>query len=161
MNGQRRSSKFHKRKMRNSYVGFLVLLSVSVALMPVASAVKETTRVLMAIIGILFWIGVVGILTKTRSISKRRKKSDDFNKAYPKAKQFGLIHFFQNKNAAIMDVLMFVSLGGLILCRIYVRNIVLPFICLSLFVFSFGMHCMLNGINYKYLMYDAKRGIES
>lgn len=134
------------------YIAFLTVLSFSVFLMPFAIKVADKSMILTYTSGILFWIGLIGTLAVAVYITVLRRQNRGFVKANPK-KQLGLIHFFQNTPASICDILMFVSLFGFIFTDVWTRTTILPFIFLSLLIFSFGMHCMLNGSNYIYINY--------
>lgn len=154
-------SQKRRRKMKYAFIGSLFLLSLSIAIMPFASKYQEKSPLIVVGTGLLFWIGLFGTILTAIWINRRRKSSLYFNQLYPKTKQLGVIHFFQNKNAIIVDIAMFIALLGLIITKFALRQIEVPFAFLALFVFLFGMHCMLNGICYKYLNYKVKRGNES
>lgn len=52
---------------------------------------------------------------------------------------------------------MILSLGTLIVVLAVVENTSIQLIIMAIFVFSFGMHCILNGINYKYIISKDRR----
>jgi len=54
-----------------------------------------------------------------------------------------------------MDAMMFVSLIAFIVARFLRWSTTVCFLFVSMFLFSFGMHCMLNGINYIYIKYKT------
>ena len=137
------------------FVIFLAVISVSIILMPFT--VDDNTFIRPCISGLLFWIGVVGVIVNSIVVSRDRKKDRSFRRQNTKQKQLGLIHFFQNKPAVVFDILMFISVAAFIILSIY-GYYYLQFICLSVFVFTFGMHCMLNGLNYIYLKYMIGSG---
>lgn len=146
-----------KRKRQFSfYVIFLFVLAVSIILMPISSSMKETARIWLILNGFLFWTGILGTVFMAFRINHCRKKNDSFKQMYPNLKRLGFIHFFQNKPAIIFDITMFISIIGFILTKIFVEELILPFAFLALFVFSFGMHCMLNGIGYLYINYKVR-----
>ena len=149
-----KASQRRRKRMLVLYVTFLLIGSIAVLLMPIASVQKEATKIPMFISGGGFWIGLIGTITMAVKINKARKRSYRFREKYPESKQLGLISFFKNKEAIIADVGMFVSIAGFIVTRICSDNIYWLFIFLALFVFTFGMHCMLNGMNYKYINYS-------
>lgn len=141
------------------YVVFLLIWSFSVLLMPIASVQKELTVFPMFISGGCFWIGLIGTILMGVKINRFSKKIYK-NKSY-EIKKLGLICFFSNKKATITDIVMFVSVVCFIVIKICIDNIYLLFTSVSLFVFSFGMHCMLNGKNYIYLNNKVRRENES
>ena len=55
-----------------------------------------------------------------------------------------------------MDAIMFASLLAFIVARFLTWNTVVQFLFVSMFAFSFGIHCMLNGINYIYIKHKTK-----
>lgn len=150
-----------RKRMLYLYAAFLAVLSVSVFLMPFGIKMADKSMVLTYILGIMFWIGLLGTIAMAVHITLSRRRSKGFKQIYPNHKRLGLIHFFQNTEAFICDVLMFISLVGFIITRIWVGTTIWPFIFLSILIFSFGMHCMLNGSNYIYINYRTRRVIES
>lgn len=149
-----------RKRLLYLYVIFLTALSVSVFMMPLGIKISGKTKLLTYLSGIIFWIGFVGVIVTAAYITYLRKRSKDFKKAYPNLRQFGLIHFFKNMPAFICDLLLFVSLIGFVITNILWGTTVFPFIFLSLLIFSFGMHCMLNGSNYIYINYMIRRVTE-
>ena len=129
--------------------------------MPIASVQQEVTKIPMFISGGGFWIGLIGTITMAVKINYSRKKSYRFEDKPLKVKQLGLISFFKNKEAKVADIAMFASCICFIVTRICTDNLYWLFIFLALFVFSFGMHCMLNGKNYIYLNQKVRREEES
>ena len=160
MNHARASQKRRKR-MLIPYVAFLAIWSIAILLMPFASMKKEATQIPMFISGGGFWIGLIGTVAVAVMINNARKRSDRLGKKRPEMKQLGLISFFKNREAKIADIVMFVSIICFIVTRICTDNIYWLFIFLASFVFSFGMHCMLNGKNYIYLNQEVRGEEES
>lgn len=143
-----------QRKMMLLFTGFLFLFALAIALMPLGSSMKEKTILITYCSGAGFWIGLIGTSFMVLIINQSCKASVRFNELYGDKKQFGIIHFFQNMEAKIMDVLMFVSLFTIIIAKVCNAELQLIYIIFAVFVFSFGMHCMLNGLNYKYINYS-------
>ena len=110
----------------------------------------------MYIAGALFWTAFILTVGMAVRINKSRHRSELFNREYEGLKKIGLLHFFQNKEALVMDAMMFTSLIVLIIIRVLKANVTVQSLFISLFVFSFGMHCMLNGINYVYIKYKTE-----
>lgn len=158
--------KKHKRKMQKKqmlylYMAFLAALSISVFLMPIGIEIADRTRILTYLSGVMFWVSLFGTISIALFINYKRKKSKEFANDASGSKRWGIIHFFQNKPAIISDVLLFVSLIGFIITRILSETTIFPVVFLSLFIFSFGMHCMLNGSNYNYINYQKRSVTES
>ena len=150
-------SEKRRRKMMWLYTMFLALLAISVCLMPFGSSLKEKTAILMYLSGAAFWIGLIGTIFMAVKINNSRKNSYRFNERFGNHKQFGVVHFLQNTEAIIADIAMFVSIVAFIIAKIWISEIIVSFILLAVFIFSFGMHCMLNGINYRYINYKVRR----
>ena len=148
--------KRHLKLMLYLYTLFFFILSFSVIAMPIAVNLVDTTKLWLYIAGTMFWAGIIGIMIMFNCINYSRKHSNSFNQSYPNFKKMGLIHFFQNVRASIADTTMFISIVGFVFAKIWIDNIIIQFIFLSLFLFSFGMHCILNGINYNYINYIVR-----
>ena len=142
------------------YTACLAVLSVSVFLMPFGMQQADQSMAMTYVAGGLFWTGLLGTVVVAACITHFRRQSREFAKLYAKHKRLGLIHFFQNKEALVCDVLMFGSFIGFIIARIWAETTVWPFVFLSVLIFTFGMHCMLNGSNYIYINYRTRRVIE-
>ena len=137
------------------YVAALLVLSASIFVMPIVNGLKERTKIPMVVDGVLFWIALIATVGAAVRINVSRRRSTAFHIKHGGLKKLGLIHFFQNKKALSMDVIMFASLITFIIARFFVWNTTVQFLFVSMFVFSFGMHCMLNGINYIYVKHKA------
>lgn len=156
-----KASQRRRKRMGILYVTFLLILSISILLMPIGSVHKEQSKIPMFIAGGCFWVGLIGTLMMVLKINKARKQSYLIRDKKSGAKQFGLICFFQNKEAKIADIAMFVVIICFIITKIFTDSFYWLFIFLALFVFSFGMHCMLNGKNYIYLTYKGREEEEA
>lgn len=151
-----------KRKgMFYKYVAFLLLLSLAIGLMPLSSSYSSKSRILPFCVGIMLWGSLIGTAIMAIAINNSRRKCRLFNKEYKSSiKTLGLINFFSNKGAVFADILVAIALLGTIVSFIF-SKIYFLFIFFALFAFSFGMHCMLNGINYIYINFNAGRELES
>lgn len=149
--GRSRRAYDRKQNMLRWYTAALAVLAVSFFLMPIANGVKRSTRIPMYADGALFWIALLATVGMAVRINGARRRSQVFGSAYKGRKKLGLTHFFQNKPALCMDLLMFASLLAGIIAWFLSWDIIIQFLFISLFVFSFGMHCMLNGMNYIYI----------
>lgn len=155
-------SRQRRKRMLYIYTLFLFVCAVSFVLMPIGGSMEEKTKIPMVISGVIFWIGLLGTVFTALKINRCRKNDYRFNKKFGNLRQPGLICFFRNRPALIFDSMMFISIAGVIVAKLCTKELLPTFIFLSLFVFSFGMHCMLNGINYKYIKIKYKiRRVES
>lgn len=143
------------------YVLFLLVLSIAVLLMPLGANGENPNNVFTYLSGGIFWLGFIGVIVTSIYITVSKNKDKDFKKTYTKRRKFGLTHFFQNKYAFVCDVFLFVSIIAFLITSIFLGTTILPFLFLSLLIFSFGMHCMLNGSNYIYINYKVRRETES
>lgn len=151
-----------RKNMFYRYEAFLFLLSIALCLMPLASLIADKTKIVSILVGSMFWIGFIGTICMAISINKSRKKCIAFNReCVSSIKTIGLINFFKNKYAVITDIFMAVFLIGFIVSDIILTKNYIPFIFFAVLVYSFGMHCMLNGINYRYINYNVGRELES
>jgi sterol desaturase/sphingolipid hydroxylase (fatty acid hydroxylase superfamily) len=101
------------------------------------------------VLGVVFWLGILGGVLFMRPISKKRKSDVEYNKIERKITFF---RFFRNKPAILSDVLLIISVVVVIAMFIAPTP---PQIVLyrSIFglVFSVEMHDVFNGRNYEYL----------
>lgn len=150
-----RRAYYRRQQMFRNYVISLATLSFSIFLMPIVNSFKNETKIPMYIVGALFWIALILTIRMAIRINNSRRRNSAFNSKYGNLKKLALIHFFQNKKALIMDAIMFASLIAFIITRLITDNLIIQFLFVSMFAFSFGMHCMLNGINYIYIKHKS------
>lgn len=128
---------------------FFFMLSVSFLLMPLGSETPtESISLYTLVAGLMFWISIVmGIVTQC-VLAYRRKDwyvIHRIRKARASQK-IGFVSFFKNTYAAIADVVAIFSLIGLVIAMIATHGSgYICYVFVSLFVFSFSMHCILNG----------------
>lgn len=134
-----------------------VLTSVAIAFMPFPKILNDNgEKIFTIILGILFWVGILGtVIFSLEANSKRKLIEKRYKKKGLKLhteKQLGLISFFKNKEATCCDAVMLISLAVtvLLLCLDKGPNW-LVFILISVTFLSFCMHCCLNGKNYLYI----------
>ena len=96
-------------------------------------------------IGIIFWLGLIAGVVFTILLSKQIKAT-----GIHKGK-IGLITFFSNPIAIIFDCLMILSFIGSVLIVVFQSEQLIGYFVIALFIFSFEMHCVLNGKNYLYI----------
>lgn len=148
-----------KRTLFAFNIFFLVTFSVSVLLMPYNSKTDGVTDVKI-LTGAMFWLGLIGTVFFASLINYFRSKDKLFNRAAEKYNKLGLTHFFQNLPAKIFDSLLIIVLIGFILSLVFNFALSVKLIFISAIIFSFGMHCMLNGINFVYVMNKRIRRVK-
>lgn len=146
-----RRSYYRKQRMLRNYTAALATFSLSIFFVPIVGSFKRNTKIPMYMVGALFWIALILTVTLAARINNSRRRSSAFNIKFEGLRKLGLIHFFQNGKALIADAVMFLSLLAFIFARFLTWNTIICFLIISIFSFSFGMHCMLNGINYIYI----------
>ena len=151
------------------YVSIIAFLFVSAMflLMPLDNndpslKVKNATK----LIGAGFWgFLIVGIVSQV-ILSKRRKlwyRIQHINERRGSVRKIGLITFGSNGPALIADIILVVSLIGLIVAVITTKAIGYScYVFLAIFFFAFCMHCILNGKVYYHIThhYDSNNKYE-
>ncbi len=141
-------------------IAFFFLFSVSFLLMPFGdSTSSESVSVYTLISGSLFWISLLsGIFTQV-FLSHRRKKWYVKNHVIEGrfSGKLGLVSFFSNTEATVADVICMISFSALAISMVLTHGVgYVCYIFLSVFVFSFSMHCILNGKNYYHIVNREK-----
>lgn len=154
----------NRKKVDSIWLGISVfcflLLAISFLLMPFGTtATADKISAVTLISGIVFWASIVLGIVAQCVLSSRRKawySKNRIKKSRVKQK-IGLISFFKNTYAAIADIGLALSLTGLIAVLIVTQGTgYVCYVFISLFVFSFSMHCILNGKNYYYVINQDK-----
>lgn len=114
--------------------------------------------ILAYLVGVLFWVGLIVGIVLLLVINKHRKADESFR---VKKKLPGIISFFSNQYAIVADVVTAISLIFL-LVFLFVPwfNQGVTVALIAIFLFAFNMHCVLNGMNFKYIQYLIKRRAE-
>lgn len=135
-----------------SMISFFIMSATFLVMPLIQTDIDSGNNFYNIIIGIVFWITLIfGII----SLFLARK---NINGIKDEKKGIGLIRFFQNKIATIFDVLLMISIIGLIVMTIATDGTL--YICYILFsavTFSFIMHCILNGKMFNCLVINKKR----
>lgn len=139
---------------------FFLMLSVSFLLMPLGSEIpNESLSPYTLVAGLMFWTSMVmGIVTQCVLANRRRGwyTIHRIRKARSTQK-IGLISFFKNFYAIISDVVATISLAGLVISMVVTQGTgYVCYVFVSLFVFSFSMHCILNGKVFYYIINQDK-----
>lgn len=154
---RRRTRRNRKRRWLHTYAVFLAMISVALGITPhVIKPMQESGPEVM-LTGVLLWIGLLGTMGTALFIDASRRRDPGFRRKNTRLKYWGLIHFFKNGNALIADVVMFLSLTGFLLANRSLGGGGVTFAFLGVFVYAFGMHCMLNGLNYLYINQNRKK----
>ena len=130
---------------RLSAVSFL-LMSASMLLMPVdASGSDGFAWNIFA--GVVFWLFLVlGLILQGILELHRRKWFSLHPNKRERHRKIGLIVFFQNRLAQVADIAFALSLAALMITVVFFTTTgYICYIFAALMVFSFCMHCMLNG----------------
>lgn len=129
-------------------VFLMSILSASFMFMPLSSSLAEKygTRIPLIIVGSTFWCSfIVGyLLFAYVNIRMHKKRKDN---TLP-----GIIRFFSNKLATIVDILMFMVIIAFICGLIWMKGFIL-YILLSLTVLLIQFHAIFNGKNYEFIQY--------
>lgn len=146
----------HKLKR---YVSLSVVMAclqfVLIICIPFVS-VEGTTiqRVMTYIIAFLFWASIVfEVLLACWSDRERRKLERHLYRSKEiKQSLSGVFSFFKNKEAMVTDIVLFISVLSLgIIIWMHVKTSWIIISVVSILIFSFSLHSVLNGRNYRYL----------
>lgn len=154
----------NKKKVDKIWFGFSIffflMLAVSFLLMPLGSEIPtESISTYTLVAGLMFWISIImGIVTQC-VLAFRRKSWYVIHRIKEErtSQKIGLVSFFQNIYATVADVVAILSLVGLVIAMIETQGTgYICYVFVSLFVFSFSMHCILNGKIYYYVINQNK-----
>lgn len=119
---------------------------------------EENYRTLLLVNGLVFWGSALLLIAFSVCLCHFRRGGKKNAQSFS-AKQLGLFRFFQNKPAAAADVLSLLSFAAFLwLAVIRKESGLAAFLSLSAWVLTFGLHCILNGVNYISIMQDKKGG---
>lgn len=126
------------------YIGFLSLLAISFVMM------HFYNEKIGKYSGIIFWIGLIGTVGSAVGLCRNVPKERGLT-IYERVKNLAVWKFFKNPKATIADTVMISSLIAVIVMQLLKDTSIVSLILVAFFVFSFGMHCVLNGNIYKNL----------
>lgn len=122
-------------------VGSFAMMSVSFLLMPM-----EGMKILP---GLLFWIGLLLGVTLQIVLETRRRaffKSYGVKRQKMQKPRNGLLSFASNKEAKITDGVLLASIIAMVLAFIVTKGYgYVCYVFIATTLFSFCMHCVLNG----------------
>ena len=129
------------RILLGTSVGSFLLMSASFLLMPIES--------ITIIPGLLFWIGLVLGITLQIVLEMRRRaffKSYSVNRGKMQKPKNGLLSFGSNALAIIADRSMVISFVAMVLTFVFTKGYgYICYVFIATTIFSFCMHCVLNG----------------
>lgn len=130
---------------------FMFLFAASFLVMPVAAKRSLAGKSdLLLWNGIWFWTTGLSSLILFEIINQGRKKQLKGRKN-PKNQKIGIIRFFSNAWAKAADGAFVASLIGLVVVMVFFPQSYMVFLFAFISVFTFLMHCILNGENFKYI----------
>ncbi len=141
-------------------IAFLLMLSISFLLMlPEDDSSIVEKSVFMFVSGGMFWVSSIMLVISQIVLSRQRKKWYAVNKVRKDigSRRLGVISFFSNTLATVADIISVLSLVGLVIAMVASKGGgYICFVLISIFVFSFGMHCILNGRVYYFVTNKKK-----
>lgn len=148
----------NKKMFLISVFSFLIF-SISFLFIPNTSdMIQLTLPVKNVIAGITIWVTLaVGIITQI--LLSKGLKTFLNKKGIMSYRKIGVISFFQNKYASLADISFFISLVCFVVSMVCTNmngNNFINFIFWTILVFSFSMHCILNGKVFYYMSNQEK-----
>lgn len=126
----------------------LGMVSLSILCMPFQNILSNSSRdiIVSYLIATVFWMGIALFLAcSIWEAGKNRKGA----KGRRKRQMPGILRFCSTRAAAWADVIMTASLLGFIAVCIWAKEQqITAFVLLAIFVFAFGMHCILNSVSF-------------
>lgn len=135
------------------------LMSLTFLIMPIKIS-EERTKLISCLIGAAFWITMAAGIIMQIILARRRASWETKNVIRRKRgyrSKIGVIAFAQNPLALVADISCAVSLIVFIGTMIITKSTGYScYIALSVFVFTFCMHCILNGKIFYYVQNQNK-----
>lgn len=127
-------------------MGGYTLMATAIALMIPALHVPAFVT------GGMFWLFLAAGIVFQVILSARRRKWQRGSDEKRPVRGIGLIRFFRGVPGTVSDILLILSLAGLVLSLWLTGSSgAVCYIFLALSVFSFAAHCIFNGKNYQYV----------
>ncbi|MCI8371754.1 MAG: hypothetical protein HFI75_05045 [Lachnospiraceae bacterium] len=135
------------------------VMSASFLIMPLDIYMERVSSSAVNIIsGLCFWIPLVGGCIMQFFLAMRRKQWMRIHKkAMDSQKRVGVVSIFENKPAIVADLVMIISF--VVCVAVFACTDGSGYFCyiiVALFVFSFCMHCILNGKNFRFTAGQTK-----
>ena len=133
---------------------FFLVFSASFLLMPLGEERADggiTSYAFAA--GLMFWVSLfLGMVTQIILSHRRKVWYAAHNSRAAAARKIGLISWFKNVYASIADGMTLLSLVGVVVAYVLTDGIgYVCYVMAFLLMFSFCMHCILNGKNFYYV----------
>ncbi len=133
----------------------LIFVSMSFLLIPIETDVMVGDLSLMPFLsGIIFWVFLVlaAVLLITLSLKRRKFYVIYKLKQSEKHKTIGLLSFFKNKYAVVTDILMFMSVGLLLMVLVVTGGKYYDsYVAITIFLSLLFMHSIFNGKLFFYI----------
>lgn len=141
---------------------FSFIMSISILFIPITDVFSENVgKIMFYVIGVVFWLSLVvsqvffWIANRERRLLANKLSKKEIEKL--NTNRVGLFETFQNRKATIADSIAILSLLLVAVALIFkIKNEWIILISVSLLIFSFNMHCIFNGVNYRYIHYISK-----
>lgn len=132
------------------------IYSGTILLMPLASDNSNSNnKVSIMIVGFVFW--TFFILTYLSLFFAKKKAKN--NKVKPESQNIGLLKFFSNRLATIVDCVLIMSVIAFIISLFLPYSLSwLVYIILSILVLTLNLHSIFNGKIYRISFRKQKRG---
>ncbi len=141
-------------------VAFFLLMALSFVLMPLGGWKSSSGRELFTVLaGGAFWVGLIGGASIQGVLSVRRDGWYKRNRIKKErtVRGVGAFTFLKNVPAAVADLVLVLTIPALIVSLIVTKGSgAICYAFISLLVFSFSMHCILNGKIYYYIKNQEK-----
>lgn len=131
---------------------FFLLLAISFMLMPLGNTanadrgLQEETDPMLIFTGGLFWVSLLAGIISQIAVAGVWKKWCKKNSRNSSHRRVGLLALFQNKPAMVADIALAISLVGFpVTMKLTNGTGYICFVMIAVLVFSFCMHCILNG----------------
>ncbi len=136
------------KKMILAQVISFAISSLMICLSPICSYDEGKAKMIMSVIvSTVFWIGLIAGIVLDVLLGKDNKELKG---------KMGLISFFKNKIAMIFDILFVISLILSLVVVISKTALAIGSVAIAVCIFSFEMHCVLNGKCFNKLILKAE-----
>lgn len=138
-----------------------ILSSVPILLIPIAKG-NEKSGVFGIMIPAAFWLGLIGEQISIWRANGCRKTLEKKRERYPKRIRGrpGVFSPFRTTEGAACDVLFLLGLiVFIVVALLHKGEGALQYVLIFCMVLSFRLHCIFNGINYRYKKFMAKRKV--
>lgn len=136
------------KKMILAQIISFAISSLMICLSPICSYDEGKAKMIMSVIvSAVFWIGLIAGIVLDVLLGKDNKELKG---------KMGLISFFKNKIAMIFDILFVISLILSLVVVISKTALAIGSVAIAVCIFSFEMHCVLNGKCFNKLILKAE-----